>query len=88
MREKQDAQGFPWAFFILKNLNQASFFECYVCTVFIYRLYRRGGECERNVFVEFWHEDTLFLQIRLFAEHPAGVELGSTNTVGVAATDN
>ena len=38
------------------------------------------------MFVELGNKNPLFLEVRLFAQHTARIEFGSTNTVGVAAT--
>lgn len=50
------------------------------------RLPGAGGEGEDQSLFEFWHVNTLLLEIGVLPHHARGVELGGTSAVGVAST--
>jgi len=47
-----------------------------------------SGEGESNGLLQLGHINALLLDVRVFPDHPRGVELGSASAVGVASTDN
>ena len=53
---------------------------------FVDSLDSASGEGESDSFLELWDVDALLLEIGVLANKPSRVELGSTSSVGVAAS--
>lgn len=47
--------------------------------------YSASGEGKGYCLLEFWHIDTLLLEVGVLTHHTCGVKLGSTSSVGVAS---
>lgn len=66
--------------------NEAGFLESLVDAVLVHGAQALGRDRNGDGFIELRDKHTLLLEVDLLALHPRGVELGSTNTVGVAST--
>ena len=74
-------------FCMQENLDDPGFREGFVCAVFRNRLDGLGRESEGDRFVYLGNKNALLLEIWLAPNLAGRVKFGSTNTVGVAATD-
>lgn len=67
------------------GLNNPSFLQNRVSTTLIDGLDSAGGEGKSEGLLEFWHIDTLLLEVWIGTLLAGRVELGSTGPVGVTS---
>lgn len=72
---------------VWRGLNNSRFLKCFIRAVFgdgfETSCRHRNGHC----LVELGYENTLLFEVWLASDLPRWVKFGSTNTVGVAASD-
>lgn len=74
-------------FFCWCCLNNPSFFEGRVRSVFGDGFESAGRDSNVHYFVEFWYENTALFQVDLAAHLTGWIVLGCTNSVGVSSSD-
>lgn len=53
---------------------------------FVYGFNSTSRKSKSNCLFKFRHVNALFLEIRIFANRPGGVKLGSAGSVGIASS--
>ena len=56
--------------------------------VFFHRAQAAGGDFDVYRFIQFRHENSFLLQIRIFSDATSRVEFGGAGAVGIAASDD